>query len=146
MNRRAFLRGLATVGIAIAVPANVIKAFTGPEPLRDSASMYLTKAWNAYMKGKSSKSAPKYIVAGRDLFQGISQELTSVQRFVLDSRRSMFEEQLLFKSAVLVSDSRSGWHYRFYQDEKTAFVSTLLDNALASSDDLFEKALFEGTR
>lgn len=100
-NRRIFLQTL----VAAATGATAFVALQG-----ETAERYLTREWNAYMRGRSLRDGYPQIAVGKDLFDAFERELVSLRR----SSTAYVEPKvrtLAFKSARLITEGR-GWRVK----------------------------------
>lgn len=109
MNRRQFakLLALGSAGVAFCGIAK-------PRPLafRDTPVTWeLTKAWNAHMKGKSSKDMPATMQMDDDLFTAFEDEIVALNRSAHFVAGKDFAP--LLKTTRVYRTGQPGWSYWF---------------------------------
>jgi hypothetical protein len=101
MNRRSFLKGLATFAVVALAPF--------PTFQRQSLLKTLTWEYNELTRGKGSKSAPRYIYCGRQFYETLESEFQCLQRFT-DTEVGPSWRSLRFKYLSVIPLGPGSWH------------------------------------
>lgn len=123
ISRRGFVAALTSSAAALFV-ARHLPVLLPATTRRTVAIEFLAKAWNAHMRGKSSRKMPEAILAGRDLFDAFEGEMMTLQRetnqtylvsptpdYPLDSISPALP--LVFKASRLYRSTVRGWWVGF---------------------------------
>ncbi len=120
INRRSFLRGLATALIAVHIPVKIVQTLAGPEAAQDSIIAMLVREYNTIMKGRGFSHSPRYLIVGQDLMDAYEGELIVNSRFLDVDLVKQGYRSLKFKSITMVSDG-PGWHYTSTNELPSSF-------------------------
>lgn len=84
MKRRDFLQMVGGVLIAFTVPVKYIQATVGKEATKFNITSILTRAYNKFYQENvvnGKHLTPKFVYAGKGIFDGFTDELVAIQRF-----------------------------------------------------------------
>jgi len=119
MNRREFVGKLCAGVVGACVVAKVPLKWVPAGVKRNAAQDFMTRSYNAYIKGSGSKHQPDYLVASDSLFEAYEGELECFQRFVPgDTSEDMRwpPAALAFKASKLYKGRQTNtWELNFYK-------------------------------
>jgi hypothetical protein len=115
MTRRHILRVLGIGAVTLSIPSAVLPASILAES-RDWALQYLTREYNAYMRGRGVQGRRMTIVMGRDLHEAVEDQLSrqGILRTYTKELTNPQSRGISFKVCTLRYEGR-GWRIKRFE-------------------------------